>query len=97
MFARISDNVLNEKDWGVDWLELEDGVVVLQKTVSRGCYRLPDLYGMTAEELVEWSRFDATGQHPEQYHELAESKLDDDGNTVPGKFHDFWTAEGIES
>jgi hypothetical protein len=97
LFARISDNVLDEKDWGVVLLVLHDGVVVEQRSVSQGVYAPESFVLMTVAQLAEWTCYDATGTHPEQYHELAEAERDDEGNRVPGTFRDFWTVEEIRS
>lgn len=97
MFARVSDNVLDDEDWGIVKLVIADGEVVEKEYVQHGCYENDIYIGMTVEQLVEWTRYDATGTHPEQYHELAEAELDDDGAAVSGTFRDFWTREEVES
>jgi hypothetical protein len=97
MFARISDNVLEEKHWGVMRLVIGGGIVAAQEPVSRGVYALGGFVGWSVASLATWTRYDATGTHPEQYHELADGKLDDVGIPAPGKFRDFWTAEEVEA
>jgi hypothetical protein len=68
---RISDDVLDEENWGIDGLTIEDGVVVRQLHLSKGAYTMPDVVGWTTKQLMEWTQYDATGSHPEQYHELS--------------------------
>lgn len=98
MFARISDNVLDEVDWPVARLVLRDGVVVEQAQHKPGAYAFGQLVGITSTMLAAWSRFDATGTHPEMYHELAEAAIDyADRTEVPGEFRTFWTAEEVAS
>jgi len=98
MFARISDSVLDEEDWGVVKLVIADGEVTSQEVVQRGVYGFELFVGWTVEQLARWSHFDGTGTHPEQYNELAEAEFDgDDGAAVSGTFRDFWTVEEIEA
>ena len=70
VFARISDNVLESEDWPVSLLIIRDGIVVKQNDICNGCYDLGDMEGWTIEDLCDWSQFDSTGSHPENYHEL---------------------------
>jgi len=66
----VTDNVLEDGDWGTDCLMVRDGKVVKQITLTKGCYTIPNMVGWTREQLVEWSQYDATGRHPENYHEV---------------------------
>jgi len=68
--VRITDNVLDDDDWGVDHIILRDGKVVKQCTSTEGVYRIPNMVGWEREQIVEWSKHDDTGRHPEQYHEI---------------------------
>ncbi len=68
--VRITDNVMDAEDWGIDQLYLEDSVVRFQDHVDLGIYTIPDMEGWTSEQLMEWSRHDDTGRHPENYHEI---------------------------
>lgn len=70
ILARISDNVLDDDDWGVYKLTLEEGVVEEQSTINKGAYASEYFLGMSVEQLSEWSNYDPTGQHPENYYEL---------------------------
>ncbi len=70
ILARVSDNVLEDSDWGVYKLSLKNGVVRKQKVASPGVYVATDFVGMCIEQLSEWSCHDSTGRHPENYHEL---------------------------
>lgn len=96
MFARVSDNVLDDEDWGIVKLVITDGVVTAQAQWKPGCYSFESFVGWTTEQLAAWSRFDGTGTHPEQYCELAEAEVGDAGIADPGTFRDFWTREEIE-
>lgn len=97
VFARISDNVLDAEDWPIAKLVIADGEVTAQAQYKPGVYGFESFVGWTVEQLAAWSRFDGTGTHPEQYNELAEAELGDDGEVVPGTFHDFWAKEEIAS
>lgn len=69
---RISDSVLDEKEWSVFHLMLLDGVVTSRAVVWPGAYSpygIPDV-GATLADIEAWSRYDGTGTHPEQYHEV---------------------------
>ncbi|MBW2647846.1 MAG: hypothetical protein JRE23_17085 [Deltaproteobacteria bacterium] len=68
--VRITDDVLEEEDWGIDYLIIRGGVVVRQLRCTEGSYRTPNMIGWTREQLAEWSQYDDTGQHPENYHEV---------------------------
>jgi hypothetical protein len=73
--VRISDDVLDEEDWGVDELTIKNGVVVSQKKLSNGVYTIPDMVGWTTDKLIEWTQHcNAIGSHPEQYYEIIEWK-----------------------
>jgi len=70
--VRISDNVLEDKDYGVRVLEILRGVVVNFEDVKQGVYHndfLPTI-GWTIEQIEKWSQHDSTGSHPENYHEV---------------------------
>jgi len=75
LYARIADSVLDDKDFGVICFGLRDGRVVEQQTLVRGVQGAPDLIGMSEAEVLDWTRLDTTGQHPETYHELAPTRL----------------------
>lgn len=68
--VRISDNVLDPKDWGVDMLTIKEGYVVRQVNAYKGCFRMPDMLGWSLTDLHNWSSFDSTGSHPEIFHEV---------------------------
>ena len=70
ILARVSDNVLDDIDWGVYKLSLKNGVVRKQRTINQGAYAETKFVGMSIEQLSLWSYHDSTGQHPENYHEL---------------------------
>ena len=66
--VRISDNVLEEKDWGIDQLYIDAGVVKSQDHIDVGVYEIPDMIGWTTEQLVEWSAFQNVVSRHEYYH-----------------------------
>lgn len=66
----VRDNVLDEKDYPIDCLIIRDGMVTKQESIHKGVYGIPNMMGWTREQIVEWSQFDNTGHHPEQYHEV---------------------------
>jgi len=66
----ITDNVLETEDWGIDILTLNDGKVVKQEVLRNGCYQIPRMWGWTVDQLVEWSQYDGTRNHPEQCHNV---------------------------
>lgn len=68
--VRISDNVLEEEDWGIDQLYIDAGVVKSQDHIDVGVYEIPDMIGWTTEQLIEWSAYQDVGSHPENYYEI---------------------------
>lgn len=70
IYVRISDSVLDDKDWTICRLTLVDNVVTAKETIQKGVYRLdsPDV-GTSLRDVVAWTHFDSTGSHPETYHE----------------------------
>ena len=69
--ARISDNVLEPEDWNVWELWLKNDKVIGQVELRKGIYGPKDFVGMDRAALAEWSCFDCTGSHPEQFHEIS--------------------------
>ncbi len=70
ILAKVSDNVLEDTDWGVYELLLKDGVVVEQSVINKGVYVAEEFVGMGTPQLSLWSHYDPTGHHPEMYYEL---------------------------
>ena len=71
ILARVSDNVLEERDGSTMLLAVQDGVVESVDAYIKGVYAYTGLrIGMTIEELAKWSQWNSTGQHPENYYEL---------------------------
>lgn len=68
--VRVSDDVLDVKDWTVDYLLMENGSVKEQVRVHYGIYNIPDMRGWTCGELSNWSRFENTGSHPQEFHDI---------------------------
>ena len=70
IYARVSDNVLDDDDYTVYELNIRSSIVIGQTIVHEGCYPY-DFIGMTTLQLTDWSARDETGSHPENYYELA--------------------------
>lgn len=68
--VRIADNMMDEKDWGIDELVIKDGEVISQRHLTKGLYTMPDMVGWTVEELIQWTHYDSTGKPVENYHEI---------------------------
>lgn len=68
--VRISDNVLEEEDWSVDEIVLRNNVVISQSPLCKGAYTIPNMMGWTVSKLIEWTQYDSTGSHPENYYEI---------------------------
>jgi len=71
---RISDTVLEDWDWPIDELTIEDGIVVGQKSVHEGAYAITDCVGWPVERLLKWTHYDGTGEHPEIFQEMWDRK-----------------------
>lgn len=71
MFVRISDNVLDKSYWTVARIVVENYRVTEMSVVFQGSYALPDMTGWCIGQLVEWQKYDATGNHPENYQEVS--------------------------
>lgn len=69
--VRIADNVLDDEDWPVAELVINDGLVVSQRVVHPGAYRIDDMVGWSVDELSAWSSYDGTGHMPENFQEVA--------------------------
>ena len=70
--VRISDNVSDEEDWTTYKLHFKGNDIPrvdCQKEIHKGIYG-HDFIGMSMIELHSWQKFDATGTHPETYHEV---------------------------
>lgn len=91
IFARIADNVLDPIDWPVRVLYVDANGVVTYVEEKDGAYAWswsetsPDV-GWTLGQVAAWTCFDATGSHPEVYHQV----LDKHGEWV-----DYATVEDI--
>lgn len=76
LIARLADNVLDAEDWDSWELEIHDGVIAAVKTIpatgGNGCYGLPDQLkvGKTLADIADWTHYDGTGSHPENYHDV---------------------------
>ena len=78
--VRISDNVLDDKDWNIYELELEfvrnAHRVVVQRLEQAGVYG-KDFLGMLAEQVRDWAAYDPTGSHPEVWNEIWDPKKEE--------------------
>jgi hypothetical protein len=70
VLIRVSDDVLDNEDWTVDYLLMRNGSVKEQVRVNFGVYNIPDMKGWTCGELSNWSRFENTGSHPQEFHDI---------------------------
>jgi len=68
--VRISDNVLDDEDWAIHELIIQNGVVIRQHESMYGVYDIQNKVGWTAKQLCAWSHYDGTSNHPEEYHEI---------------------------
>ena len=68
--VRIADNVLDEEDWTIDEIIVVNGAVFEQKRMYRGVYDLENMVGWSKTAIAEWTRYDGTGNYPEEYHDI---------------------------
>ena len=69
--VRIADNVLDDEDWTITELVINDGLVVSQRVVHPGVYRVEDMVGWSVDEVAAWSFYDGTGHMPENFQEVS--------------------------
>lgn len=70
---RISDNVLEPEDWPIAVIYIRghlNTIASIDTSVKSGCYSFPSMLGWNLTQLFNWLKYDATGQHPETYHEI---------------------------
>jgi len=70
---RISDNVLEARDWPIRELTFDAaGSVAAIRDVHKGVYawQYGPQVGWSISMVSGWSRYDTTGDHPEVYHEV---------------------------
>lgn len=75
LYVRTSDNVLEDEDYPVRLIVIEENKVKQVVTLNDGVY---GTWGMPSEgwslrEVMDWSAYDNTGHHPECYHEVTAS------------------------
>ena len=71
-YARISDNMLEEDDWGYYYFFYDrhkDEVFYVGERMP-GCYGRPEIAGFNLKQLLEWFRYDGTGQSVECSHDF---------------------------
>ena len=87
--VRDSNNVLGEEDWPVISITLLEERIVRLNVMRMGVCSLPGFRlwdGM--KDVVEWLKYDGTGQHPEHEHEIYDPveqkwcRVDDMGDFV---------------
>lgn len=74
MLARISDDVLDDKNWNTYRLTIKDGTVTTMVVQVVGVYSdnsFLDWIGMTKADLVEWQYESEPHVHPGYFRELA--------------------------
>jgi len=69
--VRIADNVLDDEDWPVSELVINNGLVVLQRFVHPGAYSIDNMVGWGVDEVAAWSSYDGTGHIPENFQEVS--------------------------
>jgi len=87
-WVRTSDNVLDDEDWGIEELTISNGKVIHVKEIKKGRYANEPMLGWTCLDLIQWSSFDCTGQHPESYNEI---------HIIEDQFIDFSKCEAARS
>jgi hypothetical protein len=71
LYARISDNVFDPKEWTTVLLEFDRNDFVSEVEVThRGVYSL-NMMGWDIASVVEWQNYDPSGDHPENYQEIS--------------------------
>ena len=76
VFARMSDDVLDDEDWNTYELTLKDGVVIDTVVKYKGVYgTVPVFDGKTKAEIVEWQCESSPAAHPGYFQELAVPKV----------------------
>lgn len=79
VYVAITDDVLDEKDWGIKELTIRNGVVVGCTIIYSGVYDLSKAgapgIGWTTKGIEEWSKHDFTGCHPENFYEVKVCKV----------------------
>lgn len=95
---RYADNVLDSRDFGVMVLTIKDGVTVSAKKERGGVYSLDDRgspsVGWDLKQLSRWSGYDATGMHPEIYHEIFIGGVWKDGVSAEAMERELGRKEG---
>lgn len=72
LYVRVSDNVLSDEDFAVRRILIENGTVVGHTDLNPGVYGFDFMPndGWTLDQVLNWTSYDPTGQHPEVYHEV---------------------------
>ena len=83
---RVSDNVLDEEDWPIFIVYIDDGKVRYQRQETTGAHPAPYMFGWPVEKIAEWLRHDDTGEYPEMYHDIYSGKH--------GKFTSIYELDG---
>jgi len=69
----VCDNVLDEEDWPIHVIFIENMKVKRQEVMRKGIYTMPDFRGKKAADVVRWVNQNRTmrpEEHPQVWHEL---------------------------
>lgn len=79
--VRITDDILDIENWGIEEIVVEKGVVTKQKTISKGAHEMPSMVGWTSEQVIKWTQYENPfGAHPQYFNEVF-------GAPVPGRVY----------
>ena len=69
--VRITDDILDIENWGIEKIRMEKGIVTTQTTVSKGAYHMPNMVGWASQQVIEWTQYEnPLGAHPQQFNEI---------------------------
>lgn len=61
--VRISDNILDPKDWGEKKIRILHNKVISCSNHKDGIYKIPDMEGWSIEQLIDWLNCDPADRH----------------------------------
>jgi len=69
---RLSNSVLEDEDFTILSLTLDQDRIAGVSILHSGCYGIPGLLrsGASIEALRHWLSYDGTGTHPEEFNEI---------------------------
>jgi hypothetical protein len=72
--VRLSDSVLDDEDFPISAIYIRHSCngefITDMQAVRPGAYSLPPMINWDLPRLFEWLKYDSTGTHPEEYHEI---------------------------